>query len=72
MNQHSKLTVRAHINRWGLEIRKGSKVSAHLARGGTVTGIVRRSYLMDGYGRHITLDNGYDVAADDVFKIEST
>lgn len=58
------------INRWGTDVRKGTRVSAHHPRGGTITGSVTRLYTMSGYGKRVDLDTGYSIGLDDVFKTE--
>jgi hypothetical protein len=58
--------MKEYANRFGTIVRKGGKVTAHHPRGGTISGIVTRCYILKGYGRRIDLDTGYSVSIDDV------
>lgn len=57
------------INRWGVNIRRGQRVSAHHPRGGSIEGTVTRVHRMQGYGLRAALDNGSDISIDDVYKV---
>jgi len=56
-------------NRWNVEICNGAKVEAHHPRGGSCGGCITRLYTLQGYGKRATLDTGFDVSIDDIFKV---
>lgn len=57
-------------NRWGFEVKRGMKVTAHHPRGGQICGTVefidRTSKFAQTYGARAVLDSGHTISVDDL------